>query len=96
MIAAVHDRHANIASPQGLGRVQSAEPGPDNHYVGFAIMGCWHEGLEGVKKSGAVTSGVLLSFANYGDMTHVQIVGARHAVPVFQGHCILRASIEGT
>ena len=36
----------------------------------------------------------LLSLANYGDMTHVQIVGARHAVPVFQGHCILRASIE--
>ena len=36
----------------------------------------------------------LLSLANYGDMTHVQIVGARHAVPVFQGHCILRASID--
>ena len=36
----------------------------------------------------------LLSLANCRDMTHVQIVGARHAVPVFQGHCILRASIS--
>ena len=34
----------------------------------------------------------LLSLANYGDMARVQTVGAQHAVPVFQSHCILRAS----
>ena len=34
----------------------------------------------------------LPSLKIYGDIVRVQTVGAQHAVPVFQSHCILRAS----
>ena len=37
---------------------------------------------------------VLPRLSNYGDMARVQTAGAQHAVPFFQSHCILRASIE--
>ncbi len=43
--------------------------------------------------SHTVVRRVLLSLANYTDMARVQIVGARHAVPGFQGHAISRASV---
>ena len=48
------------------------------------------------KRQGAFRSrwqSFLLSLANYGDIVRVQTGGAQHAVPVFQSHCILRASI---
>ena len=48
------------------------------------------------KKSRRVTSGVLLSLANYTDLVHFQVVGARHAVPGFQRQGTSRASVEGT
>ena len=38
----------------------------------------------------------LLSLADYGDTARVQTVGARHAVPVIQGRCILRDPIGAT
>ncbi len=36
-----------------------------------------------------------MSLANYSERARVHTVGARHAVPAFQSHCILRASIVG-
>ena len=38
---------------------------------------------------------LLVSLANYSERARVHTVGARHAVPAFQRHCTLRASIVG-